>query len=79
MEYLHEFTKDPDTCGGEYTIRGTRITVRTILASLAEGATIEEIMLDFPSLTKKKVQAVIMFAAEAAHDDFPIPQVPKVA
>ncbi len=79
MGYRQEFTKNPDFCGGEYTLRGTRITVRTILASLAEGATIEDILTDFPSLTEKQVQAVIMFAAEAAYDDLPIPQVPKVA
>ena len=79
MGYRKEFTKDPDICGGEYTLRGTRVTVRTILASLAEGASIEEILSDFPSLTEKHIHAVIMFAAEAAYDDFPVPQVPRVA
>ena len=79
MKYQEEFEKNPNICAGEYTLRGTRITVRTILASLAEGATIEDILIDFPSLTEKQVHAVIMFAAEAAYDDFPLPQVPKVA
>lgn len=59
MEYRQEFEKKQNICGGEYTLRGTRITVRTILASLAEGATIEDILFDFPALTEKQVQAVI--------------------
>lgn len=79
MDYNQYFELKPDICGGEYVLRGTRVTVRTILASLAEGATIEEILEDFPSLTNEQVRAVIMFAAEAASDDFPIPSIPKVA
>jgi uncharacterized protein (DUF433 family) len=79
MDYKQYFEHRPDICAGEYILRGTRVTVRTILASLAEGATIEEILEDFPTLTKEKVHAVIMFAAEAASDDFPTPSIPKVA
>jgi uncharacterized protein (DUF433 family) len=79
MDYNKYFESRPDICGGEYVLRGTRVTVRTILASLAEGAAIEEILEDFPSLTKEQVRAVIMFAAEAASDDFPTPSIPKVA
>ena len=79
MDYSKYFVRDPQICGGEYIIRGTRITVRTVLASLAEGATLEEIVEDFPSLTAEQVRAVIMFAAEAASDDFPVPKPPKVA
>ena len=38
-------------CGGEPVVKGTRVTVRTILASLAEGASIQDILDDFPTLT----------------------------
>lgn len=79
MDFREFFAKDPEICGGELVIRSTRITVRTILASLAEGATVEEILKDFPALRSEQVQAVIMFAAEAASDDFPTPPVPDVA
>ena len=54
---------DPDVCGGQPVIRGTRVPVRTILASLAEGATVEEILRDFPPLTEEDVRAAIAFAA----------------
>jgi uncharacterized protein (DUF433 family) len=40
-------------------VRGTRVPVRTILASLAEGAWIDEILADFPTLRAEQVRAVI--------------------
>ena len=79
MDFREYFAKDQHVCGGELVVRGTRIPVRTILASLAEGSTAEEILDDFPSLKHEQIQAVIMFAAEAASDDFPTPPVPDVA
>ena len=79
MDYSQYFIRDPQVCGGEYIIKDTRISVRTILASLAEGATMEEILKDFPTLTEDQIRAVIMFAADAAADDFPIPPTPQVA
>jgi uncharacterized protein (DUF433 family) len=36
-------------------IRGTRVTLRTVLASLAEGATVDEILADFPSVSAQDV------------------------
>jgi len=59
-------------------IRTTRVPVRTVLASLAEGATIEEILQDFPSLSKESVQAIIAFAAASAFEDLPTRGVPAV-
>ena len=50
-------------CGGETVIRGTRVTLRTVLASLADGAAADEILADFPTLKTEDVRAVIAFAA----------------
>ena len=58
--------------------RRTRVTVRTVLASLAEGASIEEIMEDFPTLSEGDVRAVIAFAAASAQEDLPIPVLPTI-
>ena len=44
----------------------------TSLASLAEGATIREVLDDFPTLTEDDVRAVIAFAAAAAEKDLPL-------
>jgi uncharacterized protein (DUF433 family) len=59
-------------------IKGTRVTVRTVLASLAEGARIEEILEDFPTLTEEDVRAVIAFAAVSAEEDLPVQSVPDI-
>jgi uncharacterized protein (DUF433 family) len=49
------------------------------LASLAEGASIPEILTDFTTLTEPAVRAVIAFAAVSAEEDLPVPGVPQVA
>jgi len=78
MDYSQYILRDPKVCGGEPVIKGTRVTIRTILASLAEGATIEEILKDFPTLTEEDVRAVIAFAAASAEEDLPTPSVPNI-
>ena len=78
MDYNRHIARDPQICGGEPVIRGTRVTIRTVLASLAEGARIDEILEDFPTLTEEDVQAVIAFAAVSAAEDLPIPGAPGV-
>lgn len=79
MNYLSHFDTRRDVCGGETVIRGTRVTLRTLLASLAEGASVAEIVVDFPTVSVDDVQAVIAFAAASAEEDLPVPPVPKVA
>ena len=70
--------RDPKICGGEPVFKGTRVTLRTVLASLAEGDTIEQILADFPSLTAEDVRAAIAFAAGSAQEDLPLPVLPRV-
>ena len=76
MDYNQYITRDPKICGGEPIIRGTRVTIRTVLASLAEGASIKEILDDFPTLKEDDVRAIIAFAALSAGEDLPIPTIP---
>ncbi len=76
--YLHYIVQDPKICGGEPVLRATRVTVRTVLASLVEGATIPEILEDFPSLDEQAVRAVIAFAAASAIEDIPVRALPAV-
>ncbi len=63
-------------CNGEPTFKGTRVTLRTVLASLAEGDTAEKILADFPSLTAEDIRAAIAFAAASAEEDLPPPALP---
>jgi uncharacterized protein (DUF433 family) len=79
MNYLSHFEIRPDVRGGETVIRGTRVTLRTLFASLAEGGSVEEILADFPTVSAEDAQAVIAFAAASAEEALPIPPMPKVA
>lgn len=76
MEYLTRIVRDPQIAGGTAVIKGTRIPVRTILASLAEGDWIDDILADFPTLTEEDIRAVIAFAAGSAEEDLPILETP---
>ena len=51
MNFADYFQREPGICGGETVLRGTRVTVRTVLASLAEGSSFQEILQDYPSLS----------------------------
>ena len=70
--------RDPNICGGEPVFKGTRVTLRTVLACLAAGDSPEEILADFPSLKAEDVQAAIAFAAASAEEDLPVPEVPRI-
>ena len=77
MDYKKYFVRDPAICGGSPVVRGSRVTVRTVLASLAEGATVEQILKDFPTLTEEGVRAVIAFAAASTEEDLPAASTPR--
>ena len=76
IDYTRRLTRDPRVCGGQTVIAGTRVPLRTVLASLADGAGIDEILVDFPTLGEDDVRAVIAFAAASAEEDLPVPAVP---
>jgi uncharacterized protein (DUF433 family) len=63
MDYHNYIVRDPRICGGEPVIKGTRVTLRTILASLAEGASVDDLLEDFATLKEQDVRAAIAFAA----------------
>lgn len=57
-------TIEPGKRGGKPCIRGMRITVEDILRYLASGISIEEILADFPELTREDVLVALEFSAE---------------
>jgi len=63
MEYKNIITIEPGKRGGKPCIRGMRITVYDILEYLASGMTEQEILNDFPYLTKEDILASLSFAA----------------
>lgn len=63
----------PDIHHGDPCIRGTRIPVATILGSLADGMTAEEIKEAYPQLTDQDIQAALGYAADVVYDDIIAP------
>lgn len=72
VNYHERLERSPRIARGETVIKGTRVTLRTVLTSLAEGASVEEIVRDFPTLTESDVRAAIAFAAASAQEDLPV-------
>ena len=64
MDYRNYITIDPNKRGGKPCIRGLRITVYEVLEYLASDMSEEEILSDFPDLTKDDLRAAIAFAAD---------------
>jgi len=57
--------RDPQILGGKPVIAGTRIPVRLIFDHLAEGYMPEEIILEYPMLTRADIQAAMRYASRA--------------
>ncbi|MFL6214369.1 MAG: DUF433 domain-containing protein [Blastocatellia bacterium] len=64
MNYQDYITIEPGKRGGKPCIRGMRITVYDVLDYLASGMTEEEILDDFPDLTREDIKACLAFAAD---------------
>ncbi len=63
LSLLQRVTIEPGKCGGRPCIRGKRIRVTDILELLANGASVEEIVEDYPTLERDDVLAAIAYAA----------------
>jgi len=60
----------PDVCNGRPVIRGTRITVQTVLEFLAAGDSPEDILEEFPKLKRADVQACLNYASRVMGNQF---------
>ncbi|MEI2608281.1 MAG: DUF433 domain-containing protein [Candidatus Promineifilaceae bacterium] len=78
MNYQNLITRDPRICGGSPVVKGTRVPIKTILASLAAGDRIADILASYPTLTEDALWGVIAFAAAATEEDIPALPVPSV-
>jgi Uncharacterized conserved protein len=67
MQYRDRITLEPGKRGGKPCIRGMRITVYDVLGWLASGMTEDEIISDYPELTKEDIKACLAFAASREH------------
>jgi len=64
QDYRHYITSNPNILFGKPTIKDTRIAVELILDELAAGTTIEELLEEYPRLTRESIYAALAFAAD---------------
>lgn len=69
-ELLSRIAIDPKVCFGKPCIRGHRIWVSLILDLLASGRSTEQILDDYPGLTKEDVLACIAYGAEMSRERY---------
>ncbi|MBM3241802.1 DUF433 domain-containing protein [Candidatus Poribacteria bacterium] len=67
---LQRITVNPNICFGKPCIQGTRIWVSLILDFLSNGMTIEEIISEYPQLTKEDIYAAIAYGAEMSRERY---------
>jgi uncharacterized protein (DUF433 family) len=68
MQWQDYITVDPGVCHGQACFKGTRVLVSAVLDNLAAGIEAEEILQDYPSLTREAIQAALAFAADLARE-----------
>ncbi|MEU1604661.1 DUF433 domain-containing protein [Micromonospora matsumotoense] len=61
-------TIDPEVMGGAPCVRQSRIPVATLLAMMAEGMSVTDILTDLPFLDEEDLTEVLNFAADAVRD-----------
>lgn len=54
---------NPRVLGGKPVVRGTRISVQLLLDLLAEGTSFDEILADYPELTRVDIEAAVRYAS----------------
>ncbi|MEW5818140.1 MAG: DUF433 domain-containing protein [Spirochaetota bacterium] len=68
-EFMKRVFSHPDLRGGEPCIRGTRIPVSLIVASVAQGLTRQDIIREYPQLKDKDITAALMYASESVQQE----------
>lgn len=64
-DYKKYLTVEPGKRSGQICIRGLRITVYEVLSYLATGESIEELLFNFPELTREDILACLAYEADA--------------
>jgi uncharacterized protein (DUF433 family) len=74
-DLLERIDINPHVMLGKPVIRGTRITVEILLEKLAAGCSMDEILGDYPRLSREDVLAAVAYAREAISTDEIIPRI----
>ena len=72
---MSQIIVDPDICNGQPVIKGTRITVQTVLGFLGAGDSIDDVLEEYPTLTREQVLACLRFSADLLSHHFTVREV----
>jgi uncharacterized protein (DUF433 family) len=78
LGFEDSFERNSKIAGGELVLRGTRVPIRCVLASLAEGASNEDVLAAFPTVTPEHLRAAVAFAASLALNGLPLTEKPEL-
>lgn len=65
-------TVSADICNGKPVVRGTRITVQTVLEFLAAGDSIEDVLEEYPGLKREDVHACLDYASKVMANHYSV-------
>lgn len=63
---------DPAVCNGRPVVKGTRITVQTVMEVLSAGDTVDDVLEEYPSLTREDVLACMDWATRLMANHFQV-------
>ena len=64
IKMVERITVNKNQCGGRPCIRGMRIRVTDVLELLANGLTLDEVLVELPDLEREDVKACLRFASQ---------------
>ncbi len=73
MEWKDRIVTDPGVCGGRPRLKGTRLTVEFLLGLKAAGWSEEQILDNYPHITREDLQAVFAYAQTIIQDETFLP------
>jgi uncharacterized protein (DUF433 family) len=68
MTFGNRITANPRICHGQACITGTRIPVYQIVRMLSNGDTVDELLAEYPSITREDIMACLDYAASLAEE-----------
>jgi uncharacterized protein (DUF433 family) len=68
MDEFDRITRNPAVMGGKACIKGLRVTVGMIVGQIAEGATPEELLEEFPYLEREDITQALRYASWLASE-----------
>ncbi len=69
MNFYDYITRNPNILLGKPIIKGTRISVELVLKKMSEGATVNDLLKEYPNLTEQQIYAVLAYSSAIIGND----------